>query len=196
MNIKKEYIIFTIIFIVVCFFIYTKIKRYFFSTLVKSSIDGRYYLVRNTKGKQESADMLARINQRIKYLLESLKISLKNNGPIPKENIILLLDRYNEESLYENIEQDNTSYTLNKKEINMCLSTRDSNEKLYDLNLLMFVCLHELAHVGCLSIGHNKEFTEFFKFLVKYSVVIGIYTEIDYSKSPQEYCGMTITNGV
>ncbi len=39
------------------------------------------------------------------------------------------------------------SYTENKKHIHLCMSGKDG--KIYDINILMRVGLHELAHVLC-----------------------------------------------
>ena len=44
------------------------------------------------------------------------------------------------------------------------------------------------------SIGHKKEFWQNFKFLLKNAIQMGIYTPVDYKKSPKKYCGMTITD--
>lgn len=161
---------------------------YINSIRVKSDIDNKYYIVRNNKNKQESADTLALINSKIIKLIDHLK----NENPKTK-NVSLLLSRYNGDSLMENIELDNTTYTINKgTEIAVCLSTRDTHENLYDINKLMFVIIHELAHVGSESYGHNNEFRLFFIFLLKKSIEIGIYKYEDYSKQPAEYCGITI----
>ncbi len=157
--------------------------------MIQSSIDNSFYRVRNTKNKQQSADMLAKINKKISILLKNLE------GNTSK-NVELLLKRYKSDSLMENIELDNTTYTLNKGEkIAVCLSTRTPlNEKVYDINKLMFVIIHELAHVGCESKGHNAEFRKFFIFLLKKSIELKIYEYKDYSKFPEEYCDITINS--
>lgn len=158
------------------------------SISVKSNIDNQYYIVRNNKNKQESADTLALINMKVMKLINHLKETEKNN-----RNVDLLISRYTRHSLMENIELDNTTYTINKgTEISVCLSTRDTHEKIYDINKLMFVIIHELAHVGSKSYGHNAEFRVFFIYLLKKSIEIGIYKYEDYSNQPAEYCGITI----
>jgi hypothetical protein len=58
----------------------------------------------------------------------------------------------------------------------------------------MFVTIHELAHIMTLSIGHTKEFWSNFKFLLKASVKVGIYDNVDYSKTPQPYCGIEVND--
>ena len=58
----------------------------------------------------------------------------------------------------------------------------------------MFVALHELSHIATESIGHNKEFWDNFKFILKEAQEAGLYKMVDYSKDNKEYCGMTITD--
>ena len=85
-----------------------------------------------------------------------------------------------------------TSYTVNKGErIVFCLRAKLINT-IHDLNTLMYVVIHELAHVGCPEFGHTPLFREIFKFLLIESVKINIYTPIDYRKYPKNYCGMEI----
>ena len=45
------------------------------------------------------------------------------------------------------------SYTINKKRVHICLT--DENGKYYDKNMLIYVTLHELAHVRCDEVGHT-----------------------------------------
>lgn len=52
------------------------------------------------------------------------------------------------------------SYTINKKRIHLCLT--DKNGKYYDINMLTYVTLHELAHVTCDEIGHTEKFHKIF----------------------------------
>ena len=78
------------------------------------------------------------------------------------------------------------SLALNKK--------KEDNNNLIDENTLMFVALHEMAHVASKSIGHNTEFWDNFQFLIEEAESFQLYTPIDYSKKNAEYCGMTITS--
>jgi hypothetical protein len=63
-----------------------------------------------------------------------------------------------------------------------------------NFNSVMFVVLHEVAHLGVESVDHPMEFWECFKFLLGEASLIGIYTPIDYSLYPTTYCGMEVTN--
>ena len=57
------------------------------------------------------------------------------------------------------------SYTINKKRIHLCL--KDETGNYYDKNMLIYVLLHELAHVRCPEIGHTEKFHTIFRELLK-----------------------------
>ena len=70
--------------------------------------------------------------------------------------------------------EDTESYTINKKVIHLC--TKDpQNGKGYDKNTLMFVVLHELAHVLCPDIGHTETFSSINYALLDHAVRNGFY---------------------
>ena len=58
----------------------------------------------------------------------------------------------------------------------------------------MFVSIHELGHLMTKSTGHTKEFWDNFKFLLKESIKLGIYTRNDFKNKPEKYCGTKITD--
>ena len=63
-----------------------------------------------------------------------------------------------------------------------------------NVNTMMFVALHEVAHIITISVGHTEEFWTNFKFLLKESINLGIYKKENYNKNPVDYCGMKITD--
>lgn len=65
------------------------------------------------------------------------------------------------------------SYTINKKEIFMCLT--DENGKYYPTNMLIYVLAHEFAHVISVSIGHTAEFHDKFDQLLDVLIKDGVY---------------------
>ena len=67
----------------------------------------------------------------------------------------------------------NKSFTINKKEIYLCL--KDENGKYYDDNMLIYVLLHELAHVKCDEIGHTEKFKDIFRNLLLQAEIAGLY---------------------
>ena len=84
-----------------------------------------------------------------------------------------ILKRFNDSVVEANHEDNSTSYTINKgEEMHVCLREKDKHTKLHDMNTLMFVVLHELAHVMSDSVGHNKEFKDNFKFILNKAMTL------------------------
>ena len=65
------------------------------------------------------------------------------------------------------------SYTVNKKHMHLCLKNEDGN--YFNKNMLMYVALHELAHVKCKSIGHTDEWHAIFEQLLDKASKMGVY---------------------
>jgi hypothetical protein len=65
------------------------------------------------------------------------------------------------------------------------------------MNTVMFVVLHEMAHLMTeqLSTGkHTSEFWANFRRLLEDASKIGVYSPVNYSRTPVDYCGMQITD--
>ena len=176
--------------IILSLFIYTE-SRNNEIIYVKSNIDNRQYLVRNQEDKQDAADLLANMRGRLEKLINYMKINYPNDKRVER-----LIRKFNPDRISESLKGSKyTSYSINKGEkIVLCLRSKDMQQKLTDINTLMFVTLHELAHVATVSIGHTKEYWSNFKFILKIAVKIGIYQNIDYSKDPQPYCGIEVND--
>jgi len=185
-----------IIFILILFFIIYKFynNTYYKDNLINeiSTVDNQEYLVRNAEDKSKAANILATIKNNIKKLVLYLKNNI-NEYYDNKEYIKNLVNKTKEINIMETpADEKNTSYTINKGEkIVICLRSKLLNE-IHDLNTIMYVVIHELAHVACPEYGHTPLFKKIFIFLLKESHKIGIYTPIDYRKKPQDYCGMII----
>jgi predicted metal-dependent hydrolase len=185
-----------IIFILILFFIiYTFYNNtYYKDNLINeiSTVDNEEYLVRNVDDKSKAANTLATIKNNIKKLVLHLKNNISEYDA-EKEYINNLVKRTKQINIMETPnDEKNTSYTINKGEkIVICLRSKFLNE-LHDINTIMYVVIHELAHVGCPEYGHTPLFKKIFIFLLKESHKINIYTPVDYRKKPQDYCGMTI----
>jgi predicted metal-dependent hydrolase len=90
-----------------------------------------------------------------------------------------------------------TSYSINKGEqIVFCLRSKQTEGVLHDLNLLMYVCIHEMSHVACPEYNHTPLFKKIFAFFTKVAIDIGIYKKIDFKDDPLEYCGLTISESI
>ena len=116
-------------------------------TYVKSTVDGRKYLVRNLPDKQDAANMIATVRGNLVKLAQELK--KKNEGNIDIERMINNFNPNIKES-----EKNNkyTSYSINKGEKTVyCMRSRDDKNESVKLNTMMFV-IHELAHTMSKSI--------------------------------------------
>jgi len=160
---------------------------------IESAIDKNKYLVRNMKDKQEAADRLANIRAKLLRLMKNLEQTY-NDRPFVKQilkNFDANPDRFTESTP----DASYTSYSVNKGEkIFMCLRQRDEKENLVDDNILIFVALHEMSHIGTSSIGHTKEFWNHFAWLLQKAEAIDVYKYQDFAAHPVEYCGVHITD--
>jgi hypothetical protein len=166
-------------------------------TEVKSTVDGKMYQVQDLPNKQGAADMLAKIQANVQKVVDYYrKDEFKTDRPAE-----LFVERYNPQNMMENsVTSGETSYSENKGEkIVLCIrdKTKPPNFPLVDMNTVMFVVLHEMAHLMTQDISSGKHTPEFwanFRRLLEDSAKIGIYQPVNYSRAPQEYCGMTITD--
>jgi hypothetical protein len=164
--------------------------------LVKSPIDNKEYLVNNYVDRQQAADTLATIRKNIGIMRDYL---VKNKKLYPEYStyIDLLNKRYDNVIIKENTEKNNyTSYSVNKgEEIVFCIRSKQNNQ-IHDINLLMYVALHEFAHVACPEIGHTPLFQKIFKFFLETGVLLQIYKYTDYANDSKEYCGIYISESI
>jgi hypothetical protein len=186
----------------------TEIK-YTYNTKSVFAKDGNSYKVHNFADADKAADSLAEINSHIVKLISHLKYKYigggyqnnKNNQNIQNNDNIQIVDsvnkilnRYNPDNLVENSPKDkqDTSYTLNKgSTIAFCLREK-KDSSLHDINTLLFVGIHELAHIGIDDNEHPPKFWKMFKFLLQEAEEAGIYKSQNYNQLPVHYCGMDI----
>ena len=158
---------------------------------VISSVDQQSYLVRSLPDKQQAADLIAQIRKKLEDFVAHLQKQFSEDKRVQRVTENFRSDKISEGS--ENAKY--TSYSINKGEkIVLCIRSKDEQKKLVDLNTMMFVVLHELAHIATESIGHTPEFWENFKWILKEAVNTGIYKSQDFNNKPVEYCGIQITD--
>lgn len=168
-------------------------KEKYEMALVPSTVDNRSYLVRNLPDKQEAANRLARIRDKILRLMKYLEQTYKDR-PFAKQ-IITNFDAAPERFAESTPDAAYTSYSVNKGEkVYMCLRQRNESEQLVGENIIMFVALHEMSHIGTKSIGHTKEFWNHFAWLLERAESLGVYKYQDFAAHPVEYCGVHITD--
>lgn len=158
---------------------------------IKSNVDNKTYLVRNLPDKQQAANLLAKMNKNILILLEYMKKTMPDDDRVKR-----FQQKFNSDSISESSSNSKyTSYSVNKGEkIVFCIRSRNSKNKLVDLNTLMFVSLHEMSHIVTLSIGHTDEFWNNFKWILDASLITKIYKKHNYRSNPVKYCGIEITD--
>lgn len=161
----------------------------YFNGLVKVTINGNTYKVREDN-KLESAKKLDKLNEKIIILIKHLdKVDGEYYG------VKRLKNRYKASILSElHKGSSNTSYSVNKGEkLVVCMRSKDDNT-FHDDNTIFFVVLHELAHIMTKSIGHNDEFWNNFRYLLKHCIEIKLYNFQDFNSNPVDYCGIQITD--
>ena len=111
-----------------------------------------------------------------------------------KEPVKRLVENYNPDKIVEILPtSEYTAYAENKGEkIALCATKQRHKGKIIDENTLMFVVLHELAHIMTITINHTPEFWKNFKDIITYAKKVNIYEPKDYSLSIVTYCGMNI----
>lgn len=200
-------IVLILVICIIFYFIWHMIYFYSENIYIKSTLDNKMYMIRKGNNKsteflQKSADTLAQINFNIIKLINHLMTKYKDDK-LKNYFIIKLKDNYNPYIISEAaIDPRYTTYTVDKQDIHICLRTRDKNENLYDINILMYVLLHELSHLCNYNqyndaiIGHGTEFLNIFSLLTQESIDIGVYRYENYKINPQEYCGLIINSNI
>ncbi len=118
-----------------------------------------------------------------------LFIALKPHGPPhPKiKDIKEQLKKINPKFSQIPMREGKSAYTENKSIVFLCLKDPKTGE-YYDMNTLMYVTLHELAHVVSKGYGHGQEWKNNFTKLLNQAHRSGIY---DPSQPiVKNYCGI------
>lgn len=161
---------------------------------VTSTVDGRTYKVRDLPDKQEAANLMASVRMKIVKLYGELKEKFPDKPQIRQwvRNFSPDPNRFEEATP----DAEHTSYSVNKGEkVHLCLRQREGpNETLVNENIMVFVSLHEMAHVITPSLGHGPDFWNNFAWLLKQAEERGIYSYQDFKAHPVAYCGLNITD--
>lgn len=183
-----------ILLFIIIIFIHISVKEYKYEqfTIYKESmINSNIYKVQNyNKESQEAADLLGKINILIKKIRNYMVLRYPND-----ERVIRMKNRLSDMELVEpEHRNDESAYTINKGELmGLCLRSKDDKE-FYDMKMMSFVVIHELAHVMSISEGHTSEFMDNFKFILKTAEEGKIYKPVNYENEPVNYCGVDVTH--
>ena len=186
---------FLILISITIFYVYLENKATDVTYVKKGEIE---FLVRNLDDKEQAAKLLSDICSRLSKLVDHLHND-KDNKEYSKETkagIKRMKKNFNPHAVVESSPGNKyTSYSINKGEkIVFCLRSKTDSQELVDLNTMMFVAIHELAHLMTKEVGHTKNFWDNMKFLLIKAIELDLYVKQDFNSIPKEYCGTTITD--
>lgn len=149
---------------------------------------------------QDAGVVLINVNRDVYELMKHLRkiyINTSDKKTRTMKVIKSILLNFNPEVIYENDpinSEKSTSFVIDKgKYLYMCLRDNNNPMKLIDHDTLLFVLIHEIAHIGNYDgWGHGEDFWIIFQYLLSESIKIGIYTPVNYRQEPVKYCSMKI----
>jgi hypothetical protein len=165
------------------------------NTLPMTGPDGKMYEMQNLPNKEEAVKRMSAICGN----LTKLRDHYQSEPALSADpSVGRFLARFNLDSFVENdMASNDTSYSENKgQKIVVCLrdKTKAPEYPLIEENTVMFVMLHEMAHLMTETIGHTQEFWNNFKRILHDAVKLNIYKQVNYAQKPTPYCGMIITS--
>jgi hypothetical protein len=190
----NETILICIVIIFIYFFLFINRNNFVY---VESNT-GTKFMVHKDNLKKEKANLLGKIVENM-FILKNHMVKNINDFNSFEPYIKQLNNNFSESRtvVYETDPQSNlTSYSVNKgEELSFCLKSKKTNQ-LHDINLLMYVAIHEMSHIACPEIGHGELFKKIFRKLVEEAIKIGIYKKVNFADIPTEYCGMILSSSI
>lgn len=179
---------------------HNNVYEYFTSNFVVANFDKRpYKVVGGFSDKHVAANKLALLHDFIVKFLKFVKTKYNTDKSLDHSVVEFfkrVLTNYNLDNIFENepLTGEETSFVTNKgQEFGVCLRKKGTNkDQMHEMNILKFVMLHELTHLGCVTYGHKDEFWTSFKMVLTLAVESGLYEPIDYKKTPINYCGLDV----
>lgn len=157
-----------------------------------SKKDGKEYCVRKRSDLDAAVDLLSNTITNLEKLKEYINEKHPNDERVKRIN-----KKFNRTKIKETLPTSKfKAYSENKGEtLAFCLNKKNNdNENLMDKHTLLFVAIHELAHIATISIGHKEEFWTNFKWLLVNAKQAGLHDPHDYKKEPRQFCGMKVTD--
>jgi hypothetical protein len=155
------------------------------TTRVRAALDGREYQVQELPNKQGAAELMAKLRANLVKLRDAYA---RDQGSLADPPIRRFVERFKSDQMMENdMGSDSTAYSENKGDvIVVCLrdKTKPPSYPLVDENTLMFVLLHEMAHLMTESIGHTPEFWNNFRKILQDAVQQGVWQQRNYARTP------------
>jgi len=201
-----------IIFLVCFIFIFKYL--YYNEVCYVEAFDSQTYLVRNLPDKDNAAQMLGDLRNKLLNFVDVLVENIEQEAmSIPKDDnkdskededlkeyykYVKMIQKKLPNSIIKesSANSEYTSYSINKgEELVFCLRSKIDN-KLHNINEIMYVAIHEIAHIGCPEIGHTPLFKKINKFLLEQAVKKNLYIYSDYKRNNKEYCGINLTSTI
>jgi predicted metal-dependent hydrolase len=168
------------------------------SGLIRAEFDGQVYMVQELPDKMKAVDLLIKLkNDLSKIAQKTLERAKDEKNSEYTGYLEIINDRLNTVYIRE-VEKDSpyTSYSVNKgEELVFCLRNKQTHE-FYDYNKILYVAVHEIAHIGCPEVGHTKLFFELNRYILETAKENKMYEYVDYNNTPEEYCGIQIYTNV
>jgi hypothetical protein len=137
-------------------------------------------LVYGVRGGTEAAiyiaDLADRLERLVHHYADKYPDTEESKSLIRKFDKTKILETTSPHSLY-------TLYAVDKAG-NIGAYIRQSDDTFIDKNILLYVAIHKLAHIGTTSIDNRQELWAFFKILLKEAILTGLYTKVRYHIDP------------
>lgn len=183
----------TVLFVGYVSYMMYKDSDYFQLKCIISNENQKTYCVRERTKLTEASDLLAKVSEKLERLVKHMETDAPNDPMVKR-----IIKKFDASKIKEILPtSEYTAYSENKGEkLALCLNENKNNpeSRLISENTLMYVAMHELTHVGCVSIGHGDEFWTNFKRIIEFAVKHNLYTPVDYKKNNEVYCGMNLTD--
>lgn len=181
------------------------------ATMTTREEEGRIYLVMKTtrtpNDMQRAADLLDSINKRLLDLIGVMEVEVSERGEDDARfkklfNAVIKATTKNEAGHQRISELANPGEkAVNESKgsmIYLCLDGQSSDgvSVMNDLNTLMYVTLHEIAHTATVSHGHTVEFWENFRSLLHAAKCSGSYAYTDFKEGYVPFCGTLLKDDV
>lgn len=182
------------IFIIIFFLTFNK-YNYNYSQIKIKYHDNQYYIINKSNYQKEILIILSFIRKQLIFLIENMNINSTNKIFIERIKKKIYKTQFIENK-NKIPKKNSTSYNINKGEkIILCIYNYQITE-FYDINTIIYVAIHEIAHIGNKTVGHDNSFYYIFNDLLKEAIRLKIYKFHNYQKIPKQYCGITIRSNL
>jgi predicted metal-dependent hydrolase len=191
-----ESIFIAMVFILIYIYLFSNNKNFKY---IEASNGEHFTVYSDTpENEKKKANLLALIVDNMYKLKNHLTENAKDFTEYA-EYIKQLNENFNEsrtQILETDFNSDLTSFSVNKgEEVSFCLKSKKTKE-IHDINLMMYVAIHEMSHFACPEIGHGDLFQKIFKKFVEEAIKINIYIKVNFGEIPVEYCGMILSSSI